>query len=899
MVAGCYCILMSNCFLQPRKFKKSISIAALVLGLSIFLPAIAFSSQAYASKISRRPTLLKVGSVPEVSKGLHKTGVLNSGDKLSVDIFLKPRNISTMRTLLSSVYNPSSPDYHHFLKQGQFSREFGPSPSIYTGVVNYLKSKGITNITLEKGNLAVSFKAGAGQISKVFDTSFMGYKLSDGKNVYANTKAPLLPQAIANDTLGVAGFNNMAVMASNEVKGKPISHLGLGKNPFTHLIIRHSNNLVSAPQSISPRVFPAAASSGSKSSVTVNTVSGNSCETSAQSQVFAAGLGGAAWTYPQLADYYGLSSVYAGGGEGSGVNIGLVELQNDYENQIQNAWQCFSGTSTPAPVSYVGVNGGQGLGSSGTTAGGAGGEATLDIEVAMALAPKSHIVVYQGNSDLFSEYYNILSDIVQSDNVQVISDSFTLCEYGISTVDTGSFAAESTLLQQAALQGQTFLVASGDTGSSACADSNASYTQLGVNDPASQPYATGVGGTSLGCGAYNSGILHPNSGFLDSAASCVNSSGSSGMFPVQTAWNDAQESGFSYPAVNSGQNSGVAPFASGGGVSSEFQMPNYQYKARTSIPGIIENGYSSSSICGSSSGTYCREVPDVSANADPLFGYLVYYQNKWNAYGGTSTATPLWAAYIADTDSLQACNNNPVGFINPTLYQLAASSPDRYLSPVTTENSIWGGNVINNAYSPANSGYYPALNQSYDMITGLGSPTGALAGALCSAPRTQAPATTTTTTVAPATTSTTTTSAPTTTAPTTTSSSSGTTSATCSVTLKVTSQWEISNGSGGFTANVTVTNNTSSVLNNWSIGWTWPSGQTIVNSWNAEISQNGSSVTAKNAIIDVTGSAPIEVGLPISPGSPEVFGLEGTWSGSNNVPTSFTLNGQPCSVAIT
>ncbi len=184
------------------------------------------------------------------------------------------------------------------------------------------------------------------------------------------------------------------------------------------------------------------------------------------------------------------------------------------------------------------------------------------------------------------------------------------------------------------------------------------------------------------------------------------------------------------------------------------------------------------------------------------------------------------------------------------------------------------------------------LNGVPCSITGSSSSTTSNSGT--STTTTQAPATTsTTTTVAPTTTSTTTTST------TTTSSNSGTTSATCSVTLKVTSQWEISNGSGGFTANVTVTNNTSSVLNNWSIGWTWPSGQTIVNSWNAEISQSGSSVTAKNAIIDVTGSAPIEVGLPISPGSPEVFGLEGTWSGSNNVPTSFTLNGQPCSVATT
>ncbi len=216
------------------KVKKFIYLTFLFLGISMFLPTMAFASRTdnHVAKytVFGQGPLVKVGSVPAVSKSLYKTGVINSGEEMSVNIFLKPRNVSTMNSLLASVYNPSSPDYHHFLKKGQFAAEFGPTKSTYNTVINYLKSVGISDISSGSGDFSVSIKAKSGQLSKVFDTSFMGYKLSDGRKVYANTKAPLLPQTIANATLGVAGFNDMAVMVSNALKGEPISHLVSGKD---------------------------------------------------------------------------------------------------------------------------------------------------------------------------------------------------------------------------------------------------------------------------------------------------------------------------------------------------------------------------------------------------------------------------------------------------------------------------------------------------------------------------------------------------------------------------------------------------------------------------------------------------------------------------------------------
>ena len=78
------------------------------------------------------------------------------------------------------------------------------------------------------------------------------------------------------------------------------------------------------------------------------------------------------------------------------------------------------------------------------------------------------------------------------DVAQVVSVSWALCE------DFATDAAEeNTLFEQAAVQGQSIAVASGDDGSEACYRSDTSQTELSVNDPSSQPFVTAVGGTTV------------------------------------------------------------------------------------------------------------------------------------------------------------------------------------------------------------------------------------------------------------------------------------------------------------------------------------------------------------------------------------------------------------------
>ena len=136
-------------------------------------------------------------------------------------------------------------------------------------------------------------------------------------------------------------------------------------------------------------------------------------------------------------------------------------------------------------------------------------------------------------------------------------------------------------------------------------------------------------------------------------------------------------------------------------------MPAYQQAL-----GMV-NG-SSGTPCASTGGD-CREVPDVSADADPSSGYIIYDtvdgQTGWTALGGTSGASPLWAAVLAVAASAHGSTTG-YGALNPTLYLLAQETPGTYLNDVTS------GNIDYNATA---GGQYPAMT-GYDMATGLGTP---------------------------------------------------------------------------------------------------------------------------------------------------------------------------------
>ncbi|MFD4604020.1 cellulose binding domain-containing protein [Streptomyces sp. NPDC058464] len=103
----------------------------------------------------------------------------------------------------------------------------------------------------------------------------------------------------------------------------------------------------------------------------------------------------------------------------------------------------------------------------------------------------------------------------------------------------------------------------------------------------------------------------------------------------------------------------------------------------------------------------------------------------------------------------------------------------------------------------------------------------------------------------------------------------------CSVAYTVTNQW-----TGGFQADARLTNTGSAAWSSWSLGWSFPNGQTVGQLWNADWTQSGAAVTARNVSWNGT----------VAPGSSVSFGFTGTWTGSNAEPTAFTLGGRTCAV---
>ncbi|MHB9857942.1 cellulose binding domain-containing protein [Streptomyces sp. YIM S03343] len=104
----------------------------------------------------------------------------------------------------------------------------------------------------------------------------------------------------------------------------------------------------------------------------------------------------------------------------------------------------------------------------------------------------------------------------------------------------------------------------------------------------------------------------------------------------------------------------------------------------------------------------------------------------------------------------------------------------------------------------------------------------------------------------------------------------------CTVTYKITNQW-----TGGFQADVQLANTGSTAWSGWSLGWSFADGQQIGQLWNADFTQSGATVTAKNVAWNGTVAA----------GSSVSFGFTGSWTGTNSKPTAFKLGDQTCTVA--
>src|SRR5439155_4959298 len=194
------------------------------------------------------------------------------------------------------------------------------------------------------------------------------------------------------------------------------------------------------------------------------------------------------WSTRQTGVRYDVDRLQRVGLRGARKTVALYELAPHTGSDVATYLQCFG---LHNPVTTVGVDGG-----SPETNPGAILEANLDIEAAAVTAPGANLVSYEGPNSTQSAPLgplHVWSAIVNDDTAQVISTSWVLCE---PLERASERKAMHALFVQAAAQGQTIFAAAGDSGSEGCLFETGRAT-LAVISPASDPFVSGVGGTSL------------------------------------------------------------------------------------------------------------------------------------------------------------------------------------------------------------------------------------------------------------------------------------------------------------------------------------------------------------------------------------------------------------------
>ncbi len=287
-------------------------------------------------------------------------------------------------------------------------------------------------------------------------------------------------------------------------------------------------------------------------------------------------------------------------------------------------------------------------------------EAVLDIDMQVAMNPAAgQIIVYEDGTDPFAvALLDSLSAMADDDLARSISISYGLDE---TLQGPTAIAAENTVFTQMAAQGQAVFASSGDNG----AYGDGSLPQ-NVSDPASQPFVTGVGGTTLLTGRHES-------------------------YLTESVWNSLANP----PPLDGG---------TGGGISVVWPIPDYQ----TTFGITLGNG---------GSGTM-RNVPDVAAVADPATGVAVYsaLNGGWVQVGGTSVGAPMWAGiYSLVNAASEGLGIGPAGYANPELYALGV-----FGGPVGSAfNYVQvGTNGDPNYFNGFTPGF--TAGPGYDNCTGLG-----------------------------------------------------------------------------------------------------------------------------------------------------------------------------------
>jgi subtilase family serine protease len=358
-------------------------------------------------------------------------------------------------------YDPTSPDFHHWLSAEEFGRLYGPSDADVAKVTGWLQSQGFTINEVAKGRGSIQFTGTAAQVRTAFNVQMHRY-LVDGALHIANDRDPQIPAALAPVVTGIASLHDFFA--------KPQMVLGR--------IVRRDRKTgktsplaaISAQSAVSPLAV--------QPQFSLTNVYGQTVED---------------LTPYDYATIYNILPLWNAGINGHGITIAISGVSDINAADFNNFRQSFGLPAATLNVIHNGTD-------PGADGGGGQLENTLDVEMAGATAPGATIdlVVSAGTAttggDVLSDEY-----IIDNEVAKIMSASYGECELNLGTSGNALY---NTIWQQGATEGISIFESSGDQGSAGCSNSdkagpNADQIGLQVNGVASSPYLTAVGGTDF------------------------------------------------------------------------------------------------------------------------------------------------------------------------------------------------------------------------------------------------------------------------------------------------------------------------------------------------------------------------------------------------------------------
>lgn len=562
------------------------------------------------------------------TKNATDLGATDNSKTVNVLLVLKLRNQPDLEDYIQQTITPGSRNFRQFLTTEQFASKYGATDAQIAQVQAFLKQQGLTGTVLPN-KMAIRTSGTLAQFSTAFKTPIHTFVTKDsGRSFHKPTHDLVLPVNISSTLLGASGLST---------EHKYLSHR------------------IQSPKAAQPQ--PQMNISARAATAKTADPNGNPTATGVPGE----------YTVGDVANLYNINPLYKRGITGQGSTLAIVTLSNFYPQDAYDYWNGIGLATKPNRITHILVDGG------GVFDGGSG-ETSLDVEQSGGLAPFADILVYDApnSGDSFT---NAFMQAVSDNKADTISTSWGLPEIfnfaalnidGASVTDTtdvGDLQIFHQILLEAAVQGQSTFAASGDSGAYDTVRGLGYGTTPGtfnapltVDSPASDPYITAAGGTTV-------------------PFSYAFRGGPTESIKKEQVWSWEYIQDYFDKNVGKGAID-LFSVGGGGGVSVYWHTPLYQLFTQ----GVKTSEKKQTLAFNTSTGPevllqlpgnfYGRNVPDISLNADPETGYIVVSTvdgGVITGYGGTSFVAPQLNGISA---LLKQSTGHRVGFWNPQVYFL-------------------------------------------------------------------------------------------------------------------------------------------------------------------------------------------------------------------------------------